>query len=67
LLAYSDIPRNWRTLDLDAPIAPFLTIEMQKGATHLKFFTMLTTLGTPYDITFTSCASRASSQQTRSA
>ena len=51
LLAYPDIPRNWRTLDLDAPAAPFLTIEMQKGNTHLKFFTTLTTLGTPYDIT----------------
>jgi transcriptional regulator with XRE-family HTH domain len=51
LLAYPDIPRNWRTLDLDAPSAPFLTIEMQKGMTHLKFFTTLTTLGTPYDIT----------------
>ena len=45
------MPRNWRTLDLDAPTAPFLTIEMQKGDTHLKFFTTLTTLGTPYDIT----------------
>ncbi len=51
LLAYPDIPRNWRTLDLDAPAAPFLAIEMQKGDTHLKFFTTLTTLGTPYDIT----------------
>ena len=51
LLAYPDVPRNWRTLDLDAPAAPFLTIEMQKGDTHLKFFTTLTTLGTPYDIT----------------
>ena len=51
LLAYPDIPRNWRTLDLDAPAAPFLTIEMQKGDTHLEFFTTLTTLGTPYDIT----------------
>jgi hypothetical protein len=38
-------------LDLDAPAAPFLTIEMQKGDTQLKFFTTLTTLGTPYDIT----------------
>jgi hypothetical protein len=47
LLADPDIPRNWRTLDLDAPAVPFLTIEMQKGATHLKFFTTLTTLGTP--------------------
>lgn len=51
LLAYPDIPRNWRTLDLDAPTAPFLAIEMQKGDTHLSFFTTLTTLGTPYDIT----------------
>ena len=51
LLAYPDVPRNWRALDLDAPTAPFLTIEMQKGNTHLKFFTTLTTLGTPYDIT----------------
>jgi transcriptional regulator with XRE-family HTH domain len=51
LLSYPGVPRNWRTLDLDAPTAPFLAIEMQKGATHLKFFTTLTTLGTPYDIT----------------
>jgi transcriptional regulator with XRE-family HTH domain len=51
LLAYPDVPRNWRTLDLDAPTAPFLAIEMQKGEAHLRFFTTLTTLGTPYDIT----------------
>lgn len=51
LLAYPDVPRNWRTLDLDAPTAPFLAIEVQKGDTHLRFFTTLTTLGTPYDIT----------------
>jgi len=51
LLAYPDVPRNWRTLDLDAPAAPFLTVEMQKDDTRLKFFTTLTTLGTPYDIT----------------
>ena len=51
LLDYPDVPRDWRMLDLDAPNAPFLTIEMQKGDVHLKFFTTLTTLGTPYDIT----------------
>jgi transcriptional regulator with XRE-family HTH domain len=51
LLAYPGVPRNWRTLDLDAPTAPFLAIDMQKGETHLRFFTTLTTLGTPYDIT----------------
>jgi transcriptional regulator with XRE-family HTH domain len=51
LLAYPDIPRRWRTLDLDAITAPFLAIEMQKGETYLSFFTTLTALGTPYDIT----------------
>jgi transcriptional regulator with XRE-family HTH domain len=51
LLAYPGMPHNWRTLDLDAPTAPFLAIEMQKGEAHLTFFTTLTTLGTPYDIT----------------
>src|SRR5574341_100662 len=51
LLAYPDVPHNWRTLDLDAPTAPFLAIEMRKGDAHFRFFTTLTTLGTPYDIT----------------
>lgn len=51
LLAYPDLPRNWRTLDLDAPTAQFLAIEMQKGQVRLSFFITLTTLGTPYDIT----------------
>jgi transcription regulator MmyB-like protein len=51
LLSYPDVPRNWRRLDLDAPTAPFLAIEMEKGEARLRFFTTLTTLGTPYDIT----------------
>jgi len=51
LLSYPNVPRNWRTLDLDAPAAPFLAIDMQKDDKHFRFFTTLTTLGTPYDIT----------------
>ena len=51
LLGYPDVPRNWRMLDLDAPAAPFLAIDMQKGDARFRFFTTLTTLGTPYDIT----------------
>lgn len=38
LLAYPDVPRNWRALDLDAPAAPFLAIDMQRGDTRLSFF-----------------------------
>jgi hypothetical protein len=51
LLAYPDVPRQWRTLDLDASTAPFLPIEFGKGNLALRYFTTLTTLGTPHDIT----------------
>ena len=51
LLSYPDVPRHWRTLDLDAPTAPFLAIEMHKGDLRFSFFTILASLGTPYDIT----------------
>ena len=51
LLSYPDVPRQWRTLDLDASTAPFLAIELRKGNVHFSFFTILASLGTPYDIT----------------
>jgi transcriptional regulator with XRE-family HTH domain len=52
LLSYPDVPRQLRTLDLDASGAePFLAFELRKGQTHLRFFTTLASLGTPHDIT----------------
>ena len=51
LLSYPDVPRKWRTLDLDAAPVPFLGVELRRGKTHLTFFSTLTTLGVPYDIT----------------
>jgi transcriptional regulator with XRE-family HTH domain len=51
LLSYPDVPRQWRTLDLDASTAPFLPIEFRRGELALRYFTTLTTLGTPHDIT----------------
>jgi transcriptional regulator with XRE-family HTH domain len=51
LLAYPDTPPRWRALDLDASPAPFLPIEFRKGDLGLRYFTTLTTLGTPHDIT----------------
>lgn len=51
LLAYPDVPQKWHALDLDAAPVPFLAVELRKGDTHLKFFSTLTTLGVPYDIT----------------
>ena len=51
LLSYPDVPRKWHTLDLDAAPAPFLAVELRRDTTRLTFFSTLTTLGVPYDIT----------------
>jgi hypothetical protein len=51
LLSYPDVPPRWRALDLDAAPVPFLGVELRRGKTHLTFFSTLTTLGVPYDIT----------------
>jgi len=50
-LSYPDVPRQWQLLDLDASTAPFLAIELKKGDVRFSFFTLLASLGTPYDIT----------------
>ena len=51
LLSYPHVPRHWRTLDLEASTAPFLPIEFSKDELSLRYFTTLTSLGTPHDIT----------------
>jgi transcriptional regulator with XRE-family HTH domain len=51
LLSYPGVPPRWRTLDLDASTAPFLAIEFRKGELELRYFSTLTSLGTPHDIT----------------
>jgi transcriptional regulator with XRE-family HTH domain len=51
LLSYPDVPSHWQSLDLDASTAPFLVIDLVKGDRRLQFFTLLASLGTPYDIT----------------
>ena len=51
LLSYPDVPRHWRSLDLDASTAPFLAVELAREGVRLAFFSTLTSLGVPYDIT----------------
>jgi transcriptional regulator with XRE-family HTH domain len=51
LLGYPGVPRQWRRLDLDASTEPFLPIEFRRGDVELHYFSMLTSLGTPHDIT----------------
>jgi len=51
LLSYPAVPRHWRTADLDAATAPFLAIEFRKNDLTLRFFTTLTSFGTPQEVT----------------
>lgn len=51
LLSYPDVPRQWRMRDPSASLVPFLAIHFRKHELDLQFFTTLTNLGTPHDIT----------------
>lgn len=50
LLSYPGVPSRWRMLDLDGVPPPFLTINYKWKNSTLRFFSALTTLGTPLDI-----------------
>jgi len=45
------VPRQWRSIDVDASAAPFLAVDLAKGDVRVRFFSTLTSLGVPYDIT----------------
>lgn len=49
-LAVPGVPSRWRSSRL-APIAPFALVHLRLGALDLRMFTMVTTLGTPLDVT----------------
>jgi transcriptional regulator with XRE-family HTH domain len=51
LFSYSDIPKHWRNADIESPLLPFLPVEFRKDDRKMNFFSTITTLGTPQDIT----------------
>jgi transcriptional regulator with XRE-family HTH domain len=52
VLAYPGVPRRWRSPDLLAPFpGPCLAINFRKGELAMDFFSTVTTLGTPLDVT----------------
>jgi hypothetical protein len=51
ILDYPDVPKNWRTLDLGPAVLPVLAVSFQHRATRFEFFSAVTVLGTPQDIT----------------
>lgn len=51
VLAYPDIPAQWRTREIGAPTTPLLTTVFRKHDVELRFFSTLTMFGTPHDVT----------------
>ena len=51
ILGYPGIPEAWRAPDWQAPPPPVLPLELAKGELRLRLFSMITTFGTPQDIT----------------
>jgi transcriptional regulator with XRE-family HTH domain len=51
LTAYPDIPRHWHLPRIGEWQPPVLTVNIKKGATELKLFSTIATLGTPQDVT----------------
>jgi transcriptional regulator with XRE-family HTH domain len=51
ILAYPGIPDAWKVPDWQAPPPPVLPLELARGELRLKLFSMITTFGTPQDIT----------------
>lgn len=50
-LAYPDVPAHWRRRQFDAAPSPLLTTILQRDGHELRFFSTITTFGTPRDVT----------------
>jgi transcriptional regulator with XRE-family HTH domain len=50
-LAYPGMPSRWATRDPGGAPPPVLTVEFRKGGERLRFFSTITTFGTPRDVT----------------
>jgi transcriptional regulator with XRE-family HTH domain len=50
LLSYAEVPNRWRMLDLDGTPPLFLTLNYKWKNSTLRWFSTLTTLGTPLDV-----------------
>jgi len=51
LLSYPGVPARWRWRELDVAPSPLLTTVLQRDGRELRFFSSITTFGTPRDVT----------------
>lgn len=51
VLAYPGVPARWRIFDLATPATPIVPVTFRKDEAVFRFFSTVTTLGTPQDVT----------------
>jgi transcriptional regulator with XRE-family HTH domain len=51
VLALPDVPAAWRTPDFATTPLPILPVELAKGGVEVSYFSLVTTVGTPQDVT----------------
>jgi transcriptional regulator with XRE-family HTH domain len=51
VLAYPGVPARWRRREPDSAAPPLLTTVLRHGERELRFFSTITTFGTPRDVT----------------
>jgi transcriptional regulator with XRE-family HTH domain len=51
VLAYPDVPRRWRNPNVDAAMVPVVPVCFVKDGKRFNYFSTVTTLGTPLDVT----------------
>lgn len=51
LLSYPDVPARWRSPSPETPTMPLIPVSFARGGRRFDYFSTVTTLGTPQDIT----------------
>jgi hypothetical protein len=51
VLAYPGVPVRWRKPNMEAPLLPVVPVSFAKEGKTFNFFSAVTTLGTPQDVT----------------
>ena len=51
VFSYPGVPEQWRKPDVDVPLMPVVPVRFAKDSLALNFFSAVTTLGTPQDVT----------------
>lgn len=51
VLGYPGVPARWRTREVGSAPSPLLTTVFRRGGEELRFFSTITTFGTPRDVT----------------